>query len=130
MLIIKLIHRNVAISLLVADARHALSTSSPAPVKRSILASRQFTTIGLQTVFKRSSRSDRRGSILSCGTHRRCCSIKDTTVFSKSTMHSEKIWNCFMLWYEGVSARLQPKHGTLYQTMSGWLINWKLSDPV
>ena len=30
-------------------------------------------------------------AILPCGTHRRCCSIKDTTVFSKSTMHSERI---------------------------------------
>ena len=30
-------------------------------------------------------------AILPCGTHRRCCSIKDTTIFSKSPMHSERI---------------------------------------
>ena len=30
----------------------------------------------------------------------------------------------------GRFGRQQPKHGTLYQTMSGWLINSKLSDPV
>ena len=30
----------------------------------------------------------------------------------------------------GRFGRLQPKHGTLYHTLSGWLINSKLSDPV
>ena len=29
--------------------------------------------------------------ILPSGTHRRCCSIKDTTIFSKSSMYSERI---------------------------------------
>ena len=49
----------------------------------------------------------------------RQCTLKESTTVL-----------CYGTSLRGRFGRLQPKHGTLYRTMSGWLINSKLSDPV
>ena len=78
----------------------------------------------------RSSRSDRRGS--------------HPTLLNSSKMLFHQghygrqqvanvLWKNLELFYFTVRGRfsiLQPKHGTLYQTMSGWLINLKPSNHI
>ena len=79
---------------------------------------------------RRSSRYDRRGSHLTLRNSSKMLFHQGHYDLLQVTNALWKNLELFYVMERGRFGRQQPKHGTLYQTMSGWLINSKLSEPV